>query len=338
MDYREFSVEDFVLDPFFRSWIKYNTPGASEFWSDWLAANPGMTARVEEARELVLCLDFKAGEPSETEIREVKDALTKKFRKPEPGAETASAAARSRRFSFSYPVAAALVFLLLAPLAVHFLRSSKLNISTTFGETRNITLPDGSRVSLNANSRISYARDWEGEDGREIWLEGEAFFDIAEKPQGMKPEFYVHAGELTIKVLGTAFNVYRRAGKTSVVLQEGSVELSSASQPASAGKLLMKPGEKVDFEKGNYKIEKVAVEPFLSWKDHRMVFENTELSGIARMLEDNYGYQVIFKDPALEKLRFTGSYSTERIDVFLKALSEAFNIRVSLKDKTITIQ
>lgn len=346
MDYRDFSTEDFVLDSFFQSWVKHKTPASNEFWKAWVVANPGKARAVEEARELLLCLDFRADDPSPEEIRMIKDALLKKFRNSRQGngkgavsgAKVDSIRGR-RRFLFSYPVAAVAVFLLFASLAaVYFLFSPKFNISTTFGETTNLNLPDGSRVTLNANSRISYAKNWDEESGREVWLEGEAFFEITKAPQSTHPEFLVHVGEVTIKVLGTAFNVYRRGSKTSVVLQEGSVELTSENSAAVPGKLLMKPGDKVDIQGSQYKIEQVPVAPFVAWKDHRMLFENTALSGIARMLEDNYGYRVVFKDPRLRNLRFTGSYSTKRVDVFLKALGEAFDIEVTTTDKTITFQ
>lgn len=340
MDYRDFSVEDLVLDPFFRSWVKYETPAAREFWEAWIAANPGSAARVEEARELVQYLDFKAEEPTAEDIGEVKDSLRRKFAKLKSTSRISQNA-----ITGPYQMAAAIAFLLLASLAaIYFLPSSKLNISTTFGETRKLTFPDGSTVVLNANSSISYARNWEGENGREVWLEGEAYFEISRAPDRRRPEFYVYARQLTIKVLGTAFNVYKRGDKTQVVLKEGSVELSPAGGTGSSGKLLMKPGDKAELKDGNLEIEQVSVAPFLSWKDNRMVFENTPLSDIARLLEDNYGYEVIFKDsllrkgPPLRELRFTGSYSAKRVDIFLTALEEAFDIEIAVDDKTITIQ
>ncbi|HYH57109.1 MAG TPA: FecR domain-containing protein, partial [Anseongella sp.] len=172
----------------------------------------------------------------------------------------------------------------------------------------------------------------------EVWLEGEAFFKIRKMPGRESPEFYVHVGRLTIEVLGTSFNVYNRDDKTSVVLQEGSVELSSRDKTAVPGTLLMKPGDKVDIRAGGYEIEKVSVEPYISWKDNRMVFENLELSEIARMLEDNYGYRTDFRRPELKTLRFTGSYPAGNVDIFLKAIEEAFGIRIIKEEKTITFQ
>lgn len=337
MDYRDFSVEDFVLDPFFRSWVKGGAPAAARFWEDWLLANPDRVQRVEEARELVRYLDFSTDGPSAVETNAVKKAVAEKITALQSIKRGGDRRRGAGLLFIPYPLVAAIVLLLAVLGIFYLLPTSKLNVSTTYSQTKDIILPDGSLVTLNANSSVSYNRDWK-ENDREIWLEGEAFFDIKKKTGSPRPEFLVHAGELTVKVLGTSFNVYNREEKTAVVLQEGKVELSSPGDSRLPTKVTMRPGEKVEVAGSGYKHEQVAVDPYLSWRDHRMVFENSSLAEIARLLEDNHGYRVVFTDPRHEELRFTGSYSSERIDLFLKALSEAFDIPVTVSDKTITIQ
>lgn len=328
MDYREFSVEDFVLDPFFRSWV--NDRAGNGYWEEWLAGNPDKLAIVEEAKELILGLKFRTDGPTDTEIHEVKERIT---------ARLAMIGKKKSRPFYAYPLAASAAFLLVASVAVFFfIFSPKVNESTAFSETRQLILPDGSEVMLNANSHISYTRNWEDDLPREVWLEGEAFFEVKKTPERKNPKFLVHVGDLRVEVLGTSFNVYNRDGRASVVLQEGKVQLSSPESASGSRTLVMAPGDKVDYQDGTYEIKKVETEQYISWKDHRMVFENMELSEIAVILEDNYGYQPVFRDPEIKALRFTGSYSTEKVGILLKAIEKSFDIQVIKNGKTITFQ
>src|SRR5690625_3855481 len=101
---------------------------------------------------------------------------------------------------------------------------------TGFGETLKIVLEDGTRVDLNADSRLSWKKDWEKSGTRQVHLEGEAYFDVAhiDKPDddlGRMP-FDVQTADVTIHVMGTAFNATSRRGKTEVLLEEGLIELS----------------------------------------------------------------------------------------------------------------
>lgn len=334
MDYRNFSIEDFVLDPFFRSWATGTEHSGGVFWIEWMDANPDKAAMIEEARKIVRGLQFSIDGPTGTEAGEVKDRVKEQLRLRQLNEKKE----KGRRF-YLYPLAASIAFLLLASVVVFFfIYSPKVNLSTGFSETRNLILPDGSKTVLNANSSISYSQNWDENAPREVWLEGEAFFEVEKMPQRENPKFVVYVGSLRVEVLGTAFNVYNRNGKASVVLKEGKVQLSSPGNKAGSGKLVMEPGDKVDFHNGSFEIEKVATGPYTSWKDHRMVFENMKLSEIAVMLEDNHGYRAVFGDPELKELRFTGSYSTGKIDILLRAIEESFDIQIMKDGKTITFQ
>ncbi len=102
---------------------------------------------------------------------------------------------------------------------------------TGAGETKNLLLADHSRVTLNANTSLKVSRNWFSGDRREVWLTGEAFFNIQKTPD--RQRFTVHTATLTVEVLGTKFNVTDRRRKTRVVLQEGKVKVTSAILPAA---------------------------------------------------------------------------------------------------------
>ena len=100
--------------------------------------------------------------------------------------------------------------------------SGELRRETGFGEKMTFVLPDQSKVILNANSSLRYHKD----QPRKIWLKGEAYFQVSKK-QKTKEKFWVITPDLTIEVLGTAFNVNSHQEKTRVSLEEGSIKLES---------------------------------------------------------------------------------------------------------------
>lgn len=119
------------------------------------------------------------------------------------------------------------------------------------GENIEFVLDDGTRINLNANSRLLWNNDWENDGIRKVELEGEAYFEVAHIDAGKSTSeqaaqgksealpFEVNTSDLTIRVLGTSFNAIQRRGKTEVFLEEGEVELSlrtSALTPGKEGK------------------------------------------------------------------------------------------------------
>jgi len=218
----------------------------------------------------------------------------------------------------------------------------RLHYATGYGQQRRLVLPDGSRVVLNANSTLETSATWGPKTGREVWLRGEAYFSVAHKaapsvqniataPAPLK--FVVHTGSLDVSVLGTKFNVNSRDGSTQVVLDEGKVQLTAAGQPAH----LMKPGELVEFAptRAAYTTRNVNTTHYTAWQAHRYVFDDTPLPEIARLLKNNYGYQVIVQDKALLSKKLTGEINTRNPDVLLYALSRSFNIRIEKQGKTL---
>lgn len=251
--------------------------------------------------------------------------------------------AKSRSFSiFSYMAAAVLLLLL---LGVSFFYSSIFDKSeqmyaTTYGETREIQLPDGSRVVLNANSRLTFQNGWnealaQQEDFvREVWLEGEGIFEVEklDKPS----RFVVHTQGLQVEVLGTTFNVNARSKKTRVVLDEGEVKVKTADQ----SEMLMQPGDLVEVvEDAPLQKRQVNPEHYMSWRHNELVFEATPLTEVTEILKNNYGFEVTVRQQAVTpEMLFTGKVPADNTELLLKMLSESFNIRIIQEDKQLIFQ
>jgi ferric-dicitrate binding protein FerR (iron transport regulator) len=207
--------------------------------------------------------------------------------------------------------------------------------STEYGMTRDIVLEDGSEVILNANSTLRVPKQLNGH--REAWLEGEAFFSIAKKTD--KARFVVHTDNLHVEVLGTKFNVSARHEKTEVVLDEGSVKLTS-SLPAVKGPLMMIPGDLVSLSEQDTVFKKKTVDPtrYSAWRSNLMVFEDAPLSTVVQEIEDYYGVEVEIGNAALMKSQLTGTLPNNNLGIVLKSLGASLKISVVREENKIILK
>ena len=181
--------------------------------------------------------------------------------------------------------------------------------STGFGEIREVLLPDGSRVVLNANSTLKLPRFGFGEEARVVHLTGEAGFEVKSRPD--RKRFIVKTDrKLDVVVLGTVFNVYARPGGAKVVLNKGKVQLHD-QQGNQQKQLTLRPGELASLdEKGEVNVEKTEHPSIYSaWKFHRFVFDNTSLREIGEKVEESFGVTLVIEDPKLATLTISGAYT-----------------------------
>jgi ferric-dicitrate binding protein FerR (iron transport regulator) len=206
---------------------------------------------------------------------------------------------------------------------------------TGFGQTREITLPEGSRVVLNGNSTLSFPAEWPARGPREVRLDGEAFFAVMHRPDHRK--FVVTTpGRLRVEVLGTEFNVYGRQQKTKVSLNAGAVQLHVGPAGAS-NPLRMQPDELVEFDSRSERLtrRKVNAEMISSWKSKKLIFDNTSLREVTQLLRDTYGLTATVSDPSLLEERFSGTVPNENLDVLLDGLAGLFDLQISRHGNTI---
>lgn len=209
--------------------------------------------------------------------------------------------------------------------------------STAYGEVRTITLPDQSVVTLNGNSTLQYSKHWNRTDDREIWIQGEAFFDVKPAPQ---QRFVVHTSrKINVEVLGTSFNVLDRETRMQVVLSSGKVRLSGRTAAIKAP-IVMQPGQLVEFKErtGTYQQQHVNTEQYASWKSHKLQFHNADLKEVAQVLQESYGLTVTIADTTLLHQQFSGTVPSGSADVLLDGLSQLFDLKINRKDATVNIE
>lgn len=238
----------------------------------------------------------------------------------------------SRLMSYKWWCLAA-CFLLLVSASFYFLNDSIFykTYSAGKGMIRSVTLEDGSTVTLNANSSIKVFRNFLEHENREVWIKGEAFFEVTRKSDLMK--FIVHTKNFDVEVLGTKFNINNRRCKSEVMLEEGKVKLVAKDKEP----LFMKPGEQVSVSDQNGDFEKQIAKPerYEAWRNNMLVFENTPLSEVAKIIQDYYGVQVVVNDPLLSARQFTGTLPNNDLNIILLALKTSYKINVEQKGDRI---
>jgi ferric-dicitrate binding protein FerR (iron transport regulator) len=244
---------------------------------------------------------------------------------------------RKVRNMVSAGVAAVMVSLTVASLVFLFLQSKQITEHTSFGEVKTILLPDGSTAVLNGNSSISYRNDWGSQHPRKVKAVGEIFFSVIHTKNHQ--QFIVEATpEFSAVVLGTQFNFINRKGKTELVLSDGKVRVN-IRENGLVKKIIMKPGDKVSFQKDKHQIRQATVDPEAqsSWKKARWTLDNSSLADVVTRMEETYGVKIQVKDPELLKLRLWGSLPSNNLKVLLKGIEVSFSLEISRSKDQIII-
>lgn len=212
-------------------------------------------------------------------------------------------------------------------------------ITTDYGEIRSVVLPDGSCITLNANSELQLSRFSFGTvlSSREVFLKGEAEFSVAHTPT--HDHFRVHmANDVEVVVLGTEFVVNTRRNNTRVELNRGKVQLRY-STPNQVNTLMMRPGDWVNLSAGGQakrgRNENKPL-PAATWKNYQYDFQRTPMPEIANLLADNFGLTVQL-DSALARRKVTGTFHAHNADELLQALIALFDINVVRKGKSVQL-
>lgn len=232
-------------------------------------------------------------------------------------------------------------------------------ITTKPGNRTRVVLRDGTRVWLNADSKLTYANDFGGTT-REVNLTGEAYFDVVSNPTH---PFIIHTPRTNVKVTGTTFNVrdYPGEARTETSLIKGKVEVQSVTQPEKV--YYLKPNEKIVLKAAaagirptlvtktvqNIPIAEIAEIVILhfdpidsipvetAWVNDQLAFNNESFRDIADKMEKWYNTEIEFAAPMLENAHLTGKFEKETLQEALEALQFTTPFRYRRQGQTIVI-
>jgi ferric-dicitrate binding protein FerR (iron transport regulator) len=213
--------------------------------------------------------------------------------------------------------------------------ANRLNRVTVVAGTdearKQIVLPDKTVVTLNADSRISYKKNFNNPD-REVHLTGEAFFEVTPDPSA---PFVVAAGQARVRVVGTDFNVEtdHTDGHVEVFVYTGLVEVSSTDN--RQGQVMLRPGDMGILNKTSGLTREAGDENCIAWKTGKLVFTDTRLDEVREILNDVYGVSIEFRQSTLDSTRINGSYSNDSLDQILKVICTQNHLKLEKSENKI---
>ncbi len=200
---------------------------------------------------------------------------------------------------------------------------------------RFINLPDGSSVILNENSQIEIAENFNSDTKREVYLMGEAYFDInhdSERP------FIVHTGKLKTTVLGTAFNIKSSAGaKTvTVTVTRGKVKVGDENQTFN----VITPNEQVVFNEEHNNVVKTPVkaESYIKWTNEDIYFDDVSIKDVAKQLQERFGVSIVFSNEQIKTCKFSATFlKSQSLPQILNIIAEFNQIKYQFRDNKVVV-
>lgn len=360
-------IEDLLADESFINYCKRTSQADIARWESYLLANPDHRVYIENARARFVSL-FNAMAIADRDEQEV--LIKNKLIATEPAPvvqmrgydekKSWNLSALLLKFTATAAVMLLVAYLITSRNGNSSKESLKVFVSI-YGERKNFQLPDGSVVILNAGSKMKINDNY-GISSRDIYLEGEAYFDVKHN-KGLP--FIVHTPAMDVKAVGTAFNVKAYPGEkmTETSLVRGLVEVTL--KKGKNRKVLLHPNEKVQW---NLQIAETGSDEMsmgkmnktgnsgqgllqnltktdgddikeIAWIENKLVFADESFDDIAILLERWYGVKIEFADDVIRHYRFTGIFEKEKIDAVLSFLKESknFNYKIITGD-TMTVK
>lgn len=232
----------------------------------------------------------------------------------------------SRKIWISVISVAAILFIVFA-VDLYFTDQKHLNKSSVISrfssvkENRLIQLPDGSTVIVSPGSKLNYPSSFDGLAKREVYLDGQAYFDVKHNP--LKP-FIIYTGKLKTIVLGTAFeiNAWSDESEIRVTVSRGKVKVEDENNRTLS---IITPNHQITYNLLNEKsIQKVVNAPeYLAWKDHDLLLSDVTIAEASALLEDRSQVKILIRDDHLKSKRFTTTVlKEERIETILNSIAE----------------
>jgi len=361
-----YSLMDFIQDADFIRWVRERRPADNHFWEEWLSQHPDKQFLIEEARRVLGSMEITQKIISREEIQQetLKVLRTIRAELPTQPAETESPGPKHSGLPWKVALAAAVlasitvgIFYFSQPKAAgpqQFAYSSltssrhlieRVNASTE--KTDTLLFSDGSLIRLGPNSRISYPAGFDTTAVREVYLSGEAFFQVAKNP---RHPFRVIAGEVITKVLGTSFcvrsfekdttiQVTVRTGKVSVYSQaipgeQGDLPPGHPVTPGSQGGIIVTCNQRLVYKKIAQKFQKLLLEsPTLispGITDETMIYEDTPLEEVFTRLGKAYGITIVYDNELAKKNTVTADLKGEtfyhKLDLICRAIGADYEV------------
>lgn len=345
MNYQNYNVEDFINDETFVRWVwdmHFDSPNS---WDKYLEKFPDKREEMQLAIHLILNVKPKVEYPElKADAQAIWSSLEHKVNSKKIQSHQPS---RFHRIIHSPWTQVAAMLILVTGLSFFFYSSAVLSEEQTTleeskvvkfnpkGRKSTITLSDRTRVELNAQSKIEYIDNF-SPNKREVTLTGEAFFDVQRDEN--RP-FIINVNGVTVKVLGTSFNIKGYPGDNfiQVAVASGHVEVYDISNNNYVD---LRVDEVADYSyaSGNFHKGQITDKDLIfGWKEQKLVFRDQDLYSIAEVLSRWYGVEVQLE--GIDKLnkKVTGVYENASLREVLIGLRHNYKFEFELNGKTVRI-
>ena len=360
-DFRLYDISDFVIDEDFIRWVHEQREEDNLFWNTWLQQHPDKHLVVATARRIVESIQFPHSNINEAQVEQevsrLMNTITTQQRHLEPK--------RGTVVSFKWWYAAAVLLLCVTGSWYFFIRNNSVHpyayssmvaakqliehINTS-QKPLVLKLPDGSQITLAPKSRISYASTFGSADTarngatRDVYLLGEAFFEVTKNPH--RP-FRVFANEIVTKVLGTSFNVrsFEKDTTIQVTVRTGKVSVYEQAATLASSKMsevILTPNQQLVYERTGQKFQKVLLNnPVIivpPTAERSMVYDDAPLDKVFGDLSKVYGINIVFDSDLLKKCTVTADLSNEPFYQQLSLICSAIDAHYELIDGQVVIE
>lgn len=354
-NYNDFKSSDFIGDPAFRAWVYGHNQQSGVDWEYIASQNPSVAREMEIARLFLENVHGQTASVSDEYIQDFSERIFEKYRKT-----SSSHSLTTRRW---YEVSSRIYYLAAAIIVAfgigwfYLLDSQKRSSNTpavawadpqqaitskvnSSQSPELVVLKDGSKVTLQPGSSISYLEAFDAKE-RNIQLEGEAFFDVVRNTE--RP-FLVHFNNLTVRVLGTSFNIRSygnedgikvtvKTGKVSVFTNQDKLSKQKRSDTAPAAIMLTANQEVLYKKTQGYFERSVAARTQIidkSISEQDFIFNETPLSTIFSQLDKAYGIPIIYDEQQIHGCSLTASLADEplleKLNLICKTMNGSYEV------------
>ena len=303
-------AEDLLTNESFLSWYFKTNNEDVESWETFIRENPDKTETIEEAARLLELIRLTDIPLPSLEMEAGENRLLKSIN----GQKDVVIPVHRNRMRIIVAATFVLVLLAINEFKNHFDTPA---FHTRYGEIKQEKLPDGSLVTLNSNTEVRISRDWVNDNDHQVWVRGEAFFEVQKRSQ--KQRFIIHTAGFDIIITGTRFSVKNRNDKTGAFLKNGSL-LIRPNNFYNYKEINMQPGDFVQFRNELIQKKTVTDHRYIAWMERKIVFENATAEDVEAFVKEYYGVRVRIKSNGSSQKKVSGTFPNTSLDAFLQSI------------------
>ena len=321
--YLQYDHLELSEDPSFIRWAKGTETRDNNDWDGWMINHPEKVDDANKAKSIVLSMKFVEDNPSTEVENKIWNKISTNIKAEQSTIKEVNPRRKTLIRMLSYGAVAAVALIL---LIFNLGNNYDTSINVPFAQIKNVTLPDGSNVIINADSRIAYNKEsWDKK--RDVFLEGEAFFSVK---KGAK--FRVKTNMGFVHVLGTSFNVYSRNNDLSVQCETGKVLVQSSGVEST-----INPLQSVTVLDGIHQVDTMKETEFRStWKKGIFVYKASLILDVVAELERQFEVKISM-DKVHEEMKYTGSFNKSDLETALTEVFYPLDMKFELNGKNVTV-